>query len=137
MTCVLLAADVDRSALDTFDLWTRFETMPRPDRLDLVGDASAVRLHVVDAAPVLPPAAITTVDDSGDARGYRAQVYLCPIDAGRCRVTLVLDPYAGPAARAAADLARFVEFVLAETLDEAIDRLLEPDRPVEVRPELG
>ncbi len=117
----MLAVDVDRSVLDTFDLWTRFETLPRPARLDLVGDASAVRRLVVDELPELAPLAITTVDDGFDRTGYRAQVHVRPLAPERCTVTLVLDGESGPRDdRAAADLARFVEFVLAQTLDLAL-----------------
>ena len=124
MTDILLAVDVDRTVLDTFDAWTRFETMPRARRRHLVGDRTAVRVRS-GAAPMYAPSAITEVEphaDRADA-GYRGLVWIRRRSASTSALVLVPDDPAH-AERAATDLARFVEFVLVDGIDDSITRLL-------------
>jgi hypothetical protein len=123
---VLLEVAVDRSPLDTFDLWTRFEALPRLRRHGLVGDADAVRAveRTGDADPTqFTPSALTVVDGPD---GYTGIVWIrdaAPASGSSSRVVLGIDD---PSATvdAARDLARFVEFVLVEGLDRELEAVL-------------
>lgn len=124
VTDILLEVDVERSVLDTFDAWTRFETMPRARRRHLVGDRGAVRVRS-GVAPTFAPSAITVVEPHGDRSGdgYRGVVWIRRRDTTTSVVVLALDD-AAQAECAATDLARFVEFVLVDGIDDSIRRLL-------------
>lgn len=112
---VVLQAVVDRPMLDTFDLWTRYEALPRLRRRHLVGDAAAVA-RSSGRPPRVAPSAITVVEGPD---GYAATVWIRALDDSAAVVSLVVDDPARtePASR---DLARFVEFALVETMELAL-----------------
>ncbi len=112
---VVLQAIIDRSTLDTFDLWTRFEALPRLRRRDLLGDTAAVG-RSSGTPPRVAPSAITAVEG---ADGYRAAMWIRPLDGSSSVVSLVTeDP--DRSEHAARDLARFVEFALVDSMEVAL-----------------